>query len=171
MFRHVREPAGPIPDVEVRVAEPRIPVPCVAAPRAPRHVIVEVDVDLLARALLRHSVEHLQARGLLVELRVLVQEFGKSRRAVRSPQRLCERRLHCDVCAPVLLDLVDHLDRVRQADRVHPYALDLRYHARDRLVRQPVRDHHLPVPRPVRPGVYYRLAARVLRYVVSIDWS
>ena len=127
-------------------------------------MIIKMHIDLLPSTLRRHRIKHLQPRRVLPELRILGQHLSQHPRPVGLPQRLDKGLLQGDVLplpSVVGVNLVDHLDRKRQADRVHAQALDLGHNRRDALVLQALGHHDVVVARPVGPRVGKVPARRV----------
>src|SRR4051812_19977504 len=87
----------------------------------------------------RMAGTHLQSCRLCSKGRVLRYNLGQNLGAVGSTQCFIEGRLERYVLSAVVVYLVDHLDGVRQTDRVHPDALDLGHDRLDALVLQALR--------------------------------
>lgn len=162
MCRHVGEPAHPAVRVEVPVPPPGVPVVGATAPHGLAHMVVQVQVDLILVQLVRNGIKHLEPSRAGIEPRVLRENLRQHRCAIRLAQSPRERRPQINVLPTVVIYLVHHLNRIRQAHAVHPRALDSRHDGLERLVLQPLRHHGLAVRRPVCPGIRDGLSGCIL---------
>lgn len=152
MVGHVGKTSHPIVGVVVSVSPPCVAIGATAAPLTAGDVVIEVDVDLLSVQLLNDSVEDFQPLCLGSELRVvpedLLQHFGSECLTDSIVQCL----LQGHVVTVIVVNLVDHLNGVGQADDVHAKALDIVDDLLNGLVLQTFGNHGIVVARPICTG-------------------
>lgn len=119
MISHVAEASCPVCDGEVSVSPPAVSVSGRATPHPFADVVIQVDIDLLLRALGRNSIKDLQSRRTGTEVRVLGKDLAQYLGSVGGTKCFCQGSADGDVLAAVRVYLVDHLNGVGETDGVH----------------------------------------------------
>lgn len=157
----VLQAAMPVLDGEVVVVEPRVSIRVVAAPLRLAHMHVRVDVDSPVERRLGDAVPYLEAAGVLGPALVLRDHLLRDLCAVLVAQTGDHGDFERDVAAVALVDLVHHLNGVRQADEVEPDALHQVEDVLDRAPLYTFGHHRLAGARPIDTRPLHCFAARV----------
>lgn len=156
----VRQPALPVLDVKVHVAEPGVAVNVAAAPLGLVDVHVRDGVDAALGGGVEDVAPELEARRLRRPARVVLEDLVRDARAVGVAQR-GERNLQRHVLAVALVDLVHHLRCVAEADHVEAHAGDAVQDLLGGLELEALGDHGLTRHGPVDAREGEGLAAGV----------
>jgi len=162
--RYVGKSTLPVGRFEVNIVEPGIPVRVRTAGLRLSHVRVRVDEDALPGCQSRNVVPDLKTGGVSRPDRISCHDIVRNPRAISVAQGTDQGELEWNIGAASVVDLVDHLDRIRpkhvrhagngtggrsHSNKVEAYTRRPRENIVGRCEFQTLRDHCLATEGPI----------------------